>query len=122
MSRDERGRPAHFISQIVDMTDVREIQRELEHKALHDPLTGLPNRSKFQMTLTEALESARRTGKEHCMCLMDLDGFKAVNDTAGHEYGDMVLVAVRRELATSIRRRNTVAGVARSDSGKILID
>src|SRR3546814_20342841 len=97
MSRDERGRPAHFISQIVDMTDVREIQRELEHKALHDPLTGLPNRRKFQMTLTEALESARRTGKEHCLCCMDLDGFKADNDTAGHEYGEKIGRASCRE-------------------------
>src|SRR3546814_8492684 len=85
------------------------IQRELEHKALHDPLTGLPNRRKFQMTLTEALESARRTGKEHCLCFMDLDGFKAVNDTAGHEYGDMVLVAVSRELEKSIRSGDQVA-------------
>src|SRR3546814_16282527 len=90
MSRDERGRPAHFISQIVDMTDVREIQRELEHKALHDPLTGLPNRRKFQMTLTEALESARRTGKAHCLCFMDMDGSTAVYDTAGPAYGAMV--------------------------------
>src|SRR3546814_18106154 len=109
MVREERGLPAHFISQIGDMTDVREIQRKLEHKALHDPLTGLPNRRKFQMTLTAALESARRTGKEHCLCFMDMDGFKAVNDTAGNEYGAMVMVEVSRELEKSIHQGVKVA-------------
>src|SRR3546814_14909334 len=107
MSRDERGRPAHFISQIVDMTDVREIQSELEHKALHDPLTGLPHRRKFQMNLTEAMERGRRTGKEPCLCCLDLDGHQAIKQTAGHDDGNLMMLRVRREQTsgTVCRRR-----------------
>src|SRR3546814_5283915 len=64
--RDADGKPAYFISQIQDMSHAHEIQQELEYKALHDPLTGLANRRKFQLALTDALDVTRHTGTEHC--------------------------------------------------------
>src|SRR3546814_20362129 len=63
--RDADGKPAYFISQIQDMSHAHEIQQELEYKALHDPLTGLANRRKFQLALTDALDVTRHTGTEH---------------------------------------------------------
>lgn len=120
--RDADGDPAYFISQIQDMTDVREIQRELEYKALHDPLTGLANRRKFQIVLGDAIASARRSGTEHSLCFIDLDGFKAVNDTAGHEVGDRLLAAVSAELEKAVRSGDLVARFGGDEFGIILFD
>lgn len=84
-----------------DITTARALQRELAHSAMHDALTGLPNRTWFEKRLREACEAARLQGHHGALCFIDLDRFKIVNDTAGHGAGDVLL----RELSYVIRNR-----------------
>lgn len=88
------------------------LQQQIEHTkhlALHDELTGLPNRRLFQDRLTSALERARRSGTRTALLLIDLDRFKQVNDSVGHHVGDEVLKKVAQVLNGRIRRCDTVA-------------
>ncbi len=80
-----------------------------KHLALHDELTGLPNRRLFQDRLMNALERARRSGSEAALLLVDLDYFKQVNDTAGHHIGDLLLKRVADIFSGRVRRTDTVA-------------
>ncbi|WP_454734910.1 diguanylate cyclase [Cupriavidus necator] len=82
-----------------DITTARALQRELARSAMHDALTGLPNRTWFEKRLREACEAARLHGHRGALCFIDLDRFKIVNDTAGHGAGDVLL----RELGYVIR-------------------
>jgi diguanylate cyclase (GGDEF)-like protein len=79
------------------------------HLALHDALTGLPNRRLFQDRLSSALERARRSGTQTALLLLDLDHFKQVNDTMGHHVGDLLLQEVARLFSGRVRRSDTVA-------------
>jgi diguanylate cyclase (GGDEF)-like protein len=79
------------------------------HLALHDHLTGLPNRRLFQDRLASALERARRTGTQTALLIVDLDRFKQVNDTLGHHAGDLVLQHVATKFSARVRRSDTVA-------------
>lgn len=88
------------------------LEEQIEHNkhlALHDELTGLPNRRLFQDRLSSALERARRTGTETALLLVDLDHFKEVNDTVGHHIGDLVLMRVSHLFQGRVRRSDTVA-------------
>lgn len=80
-----------------------------EHLALHDPLTGLPNRRLFEDRLERALERAQRNQTRVAVFLIDLDGFKQINDTYGHAVGDAVLCAVASRLHARIRKSDTIA-------------
>lgn len=82
-----------------------------EKLALHDPLTGLPNRRLFEDRLSIAIEHTRRTTKATAVLYLDLDGFKAINDTHGHEYGDKLLVDVASRLKGAARSEDTVARI-----------
>ena len=88
------------------------LEDQIEHNkylALHDELTGLPNRRLFQDRLTNALERARRTGAQTALLLVDLDHFKNVNDTLGHHVGDLLLERVGAICTGRVRRSDTVA-------------
>jgi diguanylate cyclase (GGDEF)-like protein/PAS domain S-box-containing protein len=93
--RDDHGEPIMVIVLVVDITQRHELQQRLRHQALHDPLTGLPNRSLFQERLQEIFATP---GSRVGLCYFDLDRFKAVNDRLGHEVGDGLLVAVAERL------------------------
>ena len=93
--RDDHGEPIMVIVLVVDITQRHELQQRLRHQALHDPLTGLPNRSLFQERLQELFATP---GSRVGLCYLDLDRFKAVNDRLGHEVGDGLLVAVAERL------------------------
>jgi diguanylate cyclase (GGDEF)-like protein/PAS domain S-box-containing protein len=95
---DATGQPFGYIGVITDMTHRVALERELRHAAFHDPLTGLANRALLRDRLDGLACDAAAT-----LLLLDLDGFKAVNDSLGHQVGDLVLLEVARRLARNCR-------------------
>jgi diguanylate cyclase (GGDEF)-like protein len=92
-----------------DITELREALDRIAAQATRDPLTGLPNRTLLDEHLPAALSRARRSGGIVSVLFVDLDGFKAVNDTLGHEAGDVLLVAVAGRLRAAVRETDLVA-------------
>ncbi|PIF17240.1 diguanylate cyclase (GGDEF)-like protein [Acidovorax delafieldii] len=84
----------------------------MAHLAHHDALTGLPNRRMFEQRLAQVLELSRRSGRSCALLFVDLDEFKAINDTRGHAVGDLVLQAVARTIVGAVRQVDTVARLA----------
>lgn len=104
-----------------DITAQRELQSELAHRATHDALTGLPNRTLFVTALTEAIERARSTRSVLAVLFVDLDNLKEVNDSIGHEYGDSLLSTVAHRLTSATRPSDVVARIG-GDEFVILCD
>lgn len=94
-----------------EVTDLRRAERELEHRASHDPLTGLPNRHRLQRELRRALAHAEEFDDHVALLYLDLDGFKEINDLGGHEAGDRVLREVAHRLQQGIRQGDLVARI-----------
>jgi diguanylate cyclase (GGDEF)-like protein/PAS domain S-box-containing protein len=93
--RDARGRPQYTLALVEDVSERHALEEKLRHQALHDPLTGVANRTLFLDRLAAAVaEPGGRIG----ICYLDLDGFKSVNDTLGHDVGDELLIATARRL------------------------
>ena len=107
--RDQAGRPLYGIGQLQDITERKRIEQELAHRALHDPLTGLPNRILFMDRLGHALHQAERRGTRAAVIFADLDAFKVINDSLGHGVGDDLLVAVAERLKRILRPADTVS-------------
>jgi diguanylate cyclase (GGDEF)-like protein/PAS domain S-box-containing protein len=102
--RDGQGEPRYQLALIHDVTALRQLRRQLEFEAHHDPLTGLANRKQFLDDLDKMFAQAPR-GMRAGLCYLDLDGFKAVNDTLGHEVGDQLLVTVAQRLESVVHDR-----------------
>lgn len=94
-----------------DLTEIKMAEQRIKHMALHDPLTGLPNRTHVQDHLRRAIAQARRVKGYVAVLFVDLDGFKSVNDEKGHEAGDRVLKNVAGRLLTSMREMDTVSRI-----------
>jgi diguanylate cyclase (GGDEF)-like protein/PAS domain S-box-containing protein len=107
--RDGRGQPDGFVGVFSDVTQLREQERRLRQLAYHDPLTHLPNRMLLADRMRQGLAHARRQGGVLAVALLDLDGFKPVNDTHGHAAGDQVLVELAHRLQAVLRDGDTVA-------------
>lgn len=99
--RDEQGTPRYQVAMLEDITDQHRLQERLRHQATHDPLTGLPNRIAFFERL-EALFDDPGPGARFALCSLDLDGFKNINDSLGHEAGDQLLGAVADRLHSGV--------------------
>ena len=97
------------VSSTVDVTQLIEQERRLKTEAHYDNLTGLPNRTLLADRVQQAVARSRRTGEFLAVCLMDLDGFKAVNDTLGHSAGDKLLQEIARRLGSVMRAEDTAA-------------
>jgi diguanylate cyclase (GGDEF)-like protein/PAS domain S-box-containing protein len=94
---------------LIDITEQKQAEEALHHQALHDTLTGLPNRVLLLDRLEQALRTARRTGEQVGLLLMDLDRFKEVNDTFGHRSGDALLRQVVEHLCGALRESDSIA-------------
>lgn len=107
--RDAQGRASYLVAVTQDITARKALEERLSHDAMHDVLTGLPNRNMFYDRLNQALSSARRHQRLMAVLYLDLDGFKEVNDNYGHGMGDLLLQHVGRRLEHSMRAEDTAA-------------
>lgn len=115
---DELARVGSAFNTMADKLQVG--REELQHLALHDPLTGMPNRALFLEQLQHAIARARRKGTPISVLYLDLDGFKSVNDALGHAAGDELLVGVGERLRRSLREVDTVARLGGDEFGILL--
>ena len=106
---DEKGRISGFLKVAYDITERKRNEATILHMAHHDALTGLPNRTLLMDRIDMAIRHARRAQGRVAVLMMDLDHFKRVNDSLGHQAGDQLLLAVARRLADSVRDTDTVA-------------
>ena len=120
--RGADGAPAQLVGVSADVTARKEAEMRLAHLALHDPLTGLPNRRALADALERAIARAHRTGLPLAVLALDLDGFKAINDRLGHPAGDATLLEVAARLQRTIRRSDFVARLGGDEFAVIAAD
>ncbi|MCM8596962.1 EAL domain-containing protein [Accumulibacter sp.] len=106
---DSDGRVTHYVATLTDLTMRKAAQEEIRHLAFYDALTGLPNRRLLHERLRLAMATSARRGRQGALLFIDLDNFKTLNDTLGHEKGDLLLQQAARRLSDCIRSRDTVA-------------
>jgi diguanylate cyclase (GGDEF)-like protein/PAS domain S-box-containing protein len=121
---DRAGKPLYLISQVQDITERKRAEAALARHAYHDPLTDLPNRLLFNERLEVALAAAEGGRQSVAVLLLDLDGFKLVNDSLGHERGDEVLVEAARRIAACLEQSAPAALLTRlgGDEFAVLLD
>ncbi len=103
------GRLRHYVSTLVDITQKEAAAKEIEHLAFYDALTQLPNRRLLMDRMQQAFSSCLRSGHHGALLCLDLDHFKNLNDTLGHDMGDVLLQQVSQRLKSSVREGDTVA-------------
>lgn len=121
LQRDRKNQPSYFIVQIADITDIKSSQAQMEQMAFYDTLTKLANRRLFQDRLAQAIEATTRHGRSAALLYLDLDNFKRINDTLGHEAGDFLLREVADRLRRCVRKEDTV-GRSGGDEFTILLN
>jgi diguanylate cyclase (GGDEF)-like protein/PAS domain S-box-containing protein len=119
--RDGGGEITHFVAVFSDITHRKEDEERIWRQANYDALTGLPNRSLFLDRLKQATRQSRREKKRFALMFLDLDGFKAVNDTLGHAAGDVLLQQTAERLSHCVRSTDTLARLA-GDEFVVILD
>ncbi|NBC46399.1 MAG: EAL domain-containing protein [Gammaproteobacteria bacterium] len=106
---DDNQEVTEYVGVFRDITHIKRSEEQLAYLAHHDALTGLPNRSLFQLRLEHCIQRARRSQHKAALLFIDLDRFKVINDTLGHLFGDMLLKRTAESLATEVRAEDTIA-------------
>lgn len=114
---DEQGEISHYVAVFSDISALKRSQRELDYLAHHDPLSNLPNRLLFTERVEHALERARLDGQSGAVLLIDLDHFKHINESLGHNIGDLLLKAVGERLSQQLGQRMTLARLGGDEFG-----
>ncbi|MCC7464363.1 MAG: EAL domain-containing protein [Gammaproteobacteria bacterium] len=117
----EGGEGAGAVVLLHDVTEARGLTRQMTDQAAHDALTGLINRREFERRLQDAVDNAHRGDGTHVLCYLDLDRFKVVNDTSGHQAGDVMLREVAKLLKEAVRDSDTVARLGGDEFGMLLV-
>lgn len=112
----------NYVALFTDITSMKEHQRELEHIAHFDALTGLPNRILLGDRLHQAMAQSQRRNQPLAVVFVDLDGFKTVNDTHGHKVGDELLIIVSQRMRSVLREGDTLARIGGDEFVAVLVD
>jgi diguanylate cyclase (GGDEF)-like protein/PAS domain S-box-containing protein len=119
---DDKNRIVGAIFVFHDVTASRELTRKISFHEMHDPLTGLYNRSKFKQRLEELIKDARKNNRQHALCYCDLDEFKIINDTCGHLAGDQLLKQIAVVLQGKVRQTDVMTRLGGDEFGILLVD
>ena len=122
LTRDETGGPLYWQGVLFNITERKALEEQLQRQALHDTLTGLPNRALFSDRLQHAVARTQRRGGKVAVLFMDLDNFKVINDSLGHNAGDELLVGVTGRLRASLRPEDTAARLGGDEFAILLVD
>jgi diguanylate cyclase (GGDEF)-like protein/PAS domain S-box-containing protein len=117
--RDRTGEILGAVVVFRDVTEMRHMMRRMEYLAHHDSLTGLVNRREFEVRLQQVLDNTRSDGGEYILCFLDLDQFKLVNDSGGHEAGDELLKQIAYRLHSAVRGSDVLARLGGDEFGLI---
>ncbi len=116
------GQPLRYVAVFNDVTELHHKDERLRHQAYHDALTGLPNRLLLQDRLRHAIDVAARNGEAVAVLVLDLDNFKLINDSLGHDVGDQLLQVIASRLSGSLRQSDTVARTGGDEFVAVLAD
>jgi diguanylate cyclase (GGDEF)-like protein/PAS domain S-box-containing protein len=120
--KDENDTPTHYIAQFLDISHIKNAQKEAEHKAQHDVLTGIANRAKLLEETERTFNRGRRSNTQHAFMFLDIDNFKHINDFYGHSIGDKLLVIIASRLNTFVRKEDIVARLGGDEFAIIVLD
>jgi diguanylate cyclase (GGDEF)-like protein/PAS domain S-box-containing protein len=118
--RNDKGEITGSVGVATDVTTKRELEKEMEHRAFHDPLTDLPNRALFMDRLEHALIRSSKRGERVAVLFLDLDDFKHVNDSMGHNAGDRLLITTGQRIRSCLRDEDTVARLSGDEFAVLL--
>jgi diguanylate cyclase (GGDEF)-like protein/PAS domain S-box-containing protein len=119
---DTQGHIRHYVALFSDITTLKAHQKQLEHIAHYDALTTLPNRVLLADRLHQAMAQGPRRGRLLAVAYLDLDGFKVINDTHGHEVGDQLLVALANRMKQTLREGDTLARLGGDEFVAVMLD